>query len=431
MTTGPSPRCRLAGPSRMLLEPAPGLLQDGERGARLAGPAGTAAVGEPVQAEPGEVDLAGRIRRAARGYCLTRPVAADQQVQVAVDVDDLDQPGGAELAEQSGEIQLGIPPAAGGPAGRAWHAWRARGWPPPGAVARAAAWPPGSPRPGPSPAWLVTSRTAVRSAWSSASSTGRTGGSASAVARQRSLHRAAAVACPTGGRAAAPARRARRRRVARARSSDAPRVSQVLVEEIGARACTRRAGAWGLPAASARSASASQPFARDRAGPRRLRIALPRRGDGRRPARGPGQRHPAGQQPRLAASAEPSASSWAAARSACAQQAVPTPVPAAYRAWRSTRMPRARATRRAAERRTGGGRPAPARSAASRIGEGERGLAPRSAATRPSWSPGRGCARSADGGVRLAERVAGQAGRQQHRAPVDAQVRYRACRAAA
>ena len=41
--------------------------------------------------------------------------AAHQQMKVAIDVRDMDQPGRTEFPEQSGDIQPGIPLMAGGP----------------------------------------------------------------------------------------------------------------------------------------------------------------------------------------------------------------------------------------------------------------------------------------------------------------------------
>ena len=180
MTTGPSPRCADGWAEQ-------GLLESGSRAARMA------------RALPGSSPgrLRARRRRAKRAKSAARTASLDaarrelpdparpagQDVQSAVDVDDLDQLGGAELVKQVRRAERGL---ARGVRRRGTAArWRAP--PSPAAAAPAASdvlclpWLRASSRS------LVTVRSAARLALSSASASGRTAGTARAVARQRSL----------------------------------------------------------------------------------------------------------------------------------------------------------------------------------------------------------------------------------------------------
>ena len=116
---------------------------------------------------------------------------------------------------------------------------------------------------------LVTLRSAARLTLNFASADGFTGGTASAVARQRSLQ----VSSSRGRRARAARRWASAASsapctVAWARSSEAPRVSRCSSRTSSPRlqAASIRSG---RPAASARRAAPSQPVTRASAGPRR------------------------------------------------------------------------------------------------------------------------------------------------------------------
>src|SRR5579872_6430459 len=85
------------GSEQRLLKPGPSRRQNGQRAVQVViGPtAGDAAQGEAgeVRGAPGIVGTPGReLPYLAR--------AADEWIQVAVDLDDLDQPGGTEFVEQ-------------------------------------------------------------------------------------------------------------------------------------------------------------------------------------------------------------------------------------------------------------------------------------------------------------------------------------------
>ena len=169
--------------------------------------------------------------------------------------------------------------------------------------------------------------------------------------------------------------------VACARSSDAPRVNRCASRRSSPRrqACSSRRGS---AAAWARSASASQPLARDMAGPRpRLRaaaaqmlvgVAAAAQVEGDPPGQQVGQRRLGGAD----RSSRPR-------RLAAPREAVGRGGPRRYRARAST-SPAWAATRRGAGSGTSGGRgwPGPARPAAARPPARS---PPRPAAVRPAW----------------------------------------------
>src|SRR6266496_538757 len=125
MTTGPSPRCRAASPSSAFSSLCPvcsrtvsassgwpgavGASPDAYPGARAAG---RAPVRQPAQAEQGVVNLAGRVRQPARGELPDPAAAADQQVQAAVDLHDLDKPRRTEFPEQPRNAEIPAAPMA-------------------------------------------------------------------------------------------------------------------------------------------------------------------------------------------------------------------------------------------------------------------------------------------------------------------------------
>ena len=188
-TTIDRPAAKLAGrrAEQDGLEGVAARLDGGQR-ARLAGPA---TVGEPAQAEPGKFDLAGRIVRAAGGPVPDPARPAHQNVQVTVDRDDLHQARVAEPVKQQPAPNRHRPPrpspwalstrARTAASRRSCSRWKTRV---------------GSPCDLARSSRLVTSRSAVRSAWSSPSSAGRADGTACAVARHRSLQASSSLGRP-------------------------------------------------------------------------------------------------------------------------------------------------------------------------------------------------------------------------------------------
>ena len=178
------------------------------------------------------------------------------------------------------------------------------------------------------------------------------------------------------------------------------------------------------PAASARSASLSQPLARDSAGPRR-RSALPRGNDDWRHHAGPDPRPPA---PPAGArgplSAEPTCSRPAAAPALPHGAAGPTPGPPhiAPRRARPRREPSTRRSDGTGDRRW-------AASAQSRAASGCPAASAQLAGHQQQFSLLRGPSADplhfTDRGVCLGQRIVGQPGRQQHGAAVDADGHHR------
>ena len=95
-TTGPPPSCLAAGPSRIASSAAPAGLQHGQR----RRPGRAPAMGQPAQAESGKVRPRRPPRPRGRREVPDPARAADQDVQVTVDRDDLHQGHRAELAQQ-------------------------------------------------------------------------------------------------------------------------------------------------------------------------------------------------------------------------------------------------------------------------------------------------------------------------------------------
>jgi len=94
-----------------VLQIRPGRLQDGQRAVRVVpGPA----AGQAAQAEPGELRGADGVLGPAGGELPYPPRPADQHLQDAVDLGDLDQPAVAEPIQQGRDVDVG--PAGAGPA---------------------------------------------------------------------------------------------------------------------------------------------------------------------------------------------------------------------------------------------------------------------------------------------------------------------------
>src|SRR6266700_7886279 len=96
-------------PEEHLLESPSARLQLGGRRLRAAH---RTVVGQAPQPEARELQLPSGLGRAARREAPHLPAPADQCVQVAVDLDDLDQARGADLLQQGLDLQL-VPVAAG------------------------------------------------------------------------------------------------------------------------------------------------------------------------------------------------------------------------------------------------------------------------------------------------------------------------------
>ena len=106
MTMGPVAQVTDGWPEKGLLESGSGGGQDGQGAVRVV--ARTAA-GQAAEGKAGEVRGPDGVADAARRELPDPAGSAGQDVQSAVDVDDLDQLGGTEAVEQVRRAERGLP----------------------------------------------------------------------------------------------------------------------------------------------------------------------------------------------------------------------------------------------------------------------------------------------------------------------------------